>query len=76
MLASERSHGNWPRRAICELFGIEHPILLAPMAGATTPALVAAALWAGQATPLNRSLPAAELVAVLVEETRRALTGA
>ncbi len=38
---------NWPRSEICELFGIDHPILLAPMAGATTPALVAAVSNAG-----------------------------
>jgi len=37
----------WPRREICDLFGIEHPILLAPMAGSTTPALVAAVSNAG-----------------------------
>jgi nitronate monooxygenase len=38
---------NWPKREICDLFGIGHPILLAPMAGATTPALVAAVSNAG-----------------------------
>ncbi len=37
----------WPRTDLCELFGIDHPILLAPMAGATTPALVAAVSNAG-----------------------------
>lgn len=37
----------WPRRDICDLFGIEQPILLAPMAGSTTPALVAAVANAG-----------------------------
>lgn len=38
---------NWPRREVCDLFGIDHPILLAPMAGATTAALVAAVSNAG-----------------------------
>lgn len=38
---------DWPRRDICDLLGLEHPILLAPMAGATTPALVAAVSNAG-----------------------------
>ena len=33
------------------------------------------ALWAGQAAPLNRELPAAELVDILVEETRQTLRG-
>jgi nitronate monooxygenase len=37
----------WPRRELCDLFGIDHPILLAPMSGATTPALVAAVSNAG-----------------------------
>ena len=32
---------------LCDLFGIDYPILLAPMAGATTPALVAAVSNAG-----------------------------
>ena len=27
----------WRDNPICELLGIEHPIILAPMAGATTP---------------------------------------
>lgn len=31
--------------------------------------------WAGQAAPLGRSLPAAELVAVLARETREAIAG-
>ena len=41
---------------ITELFGIEHPIVQAPMAGATTPAMAAAAAkadelgWAVKAT--------------------------
>jgi nitronate monooxygenase len=38
---------HWPRHEICDLFGVDHPILLAPMAGATTPALVAAVSNAG-----------------------------
>ncbi len=33
------------------------------------------ALWAGQAVALNRVLPAADLVGVLVEDTRAALAG-
>jgi nitronate monooxygenase len=31
--------------------------------------------WAGQATPLSRALPAAELVAALAQETRAAVSG-
>ncbi len=32
----------WPRRDLLDLLGIEHPIIQAPMAGASTPALAAA----------------------------------
>lgn len=37
----------WSRSALCELLGIEHPIIQAPMAGASTAALVAAVSNAG-----------------------------
>lgn len=37
----------WSDRRLLELFGIEHPILLAPMAGPTTPELAAAVSNAG-----------------------------
>jgi nitronate monooxygenase len=45
--------------------------LTGPLRGAGNPEFMA--LWAGQAAPMNRALPAADLVAVLVEETERAL---
>lgn len=38
---------DWPDRRILDLFGIEHPILLAPMAGFGTPALAIAVAEAG-----------------------------
>lgn len=37
----------WPDRRICDLLEIEHPILQAPMAGCSTPAMAAAAANAG-----------------------------
>jgi len=37
----------WPDTRICELLEIEHPIIQAPMAGTTTPAMVAAVSNAG-----------------------------
>ncbi|MDE1147839.1 MAG: nitronate monooxygenase [Azospirillaceae bacterium] len=37
----------WPDRRILDLFGIETPIIQAPMAGATTPAMVTAVSNAG-----------------------------
>ena len=38
---------SWSRSALCELLGIEHPIIQAPMAGASTAALAAAVSNAG-----------------------------
>lgn len=38
---------HWPDRRILDLFGIEHPVLLAPMAGFGTPALAIAVAEAG-----------------------------
>ncbi|MEB8386404.1 nitronate monooxygenase [Rhodobacteraceae bacterium KMM 6894] len=37
----------WPDKRLCDLLQIEHPIVLAPMAGTTTPALAAAVSNAG-----------------------------
>jgi len=37
----------WPRTDLTELLGLEHPIVQAPMAGSTTPALAAAVSNAG-----------------------------
>src|SRR4030095_483953 len=37
----------WPRRVLLDLLGIEHPIIQAPMAGASTAALAAAVSNAG-----------------------------
>ena len=38
---------NWPDQRLCALLKIEHPIIQAPMAGATSPALAAAVTGAG-----------------------------
>ena len=38
---------SWPSQALIDLLGIEHPIIQAPMAGASTPALAAAVSNAG-----------------------------
>ena len=37
----------WPNTALSDLLGIDHPIIQAPMAGSTTPALAAAVSNAG-----------------------------
>ena len=44
---SQRSYAMWPDRRLIKLFGIEHPILLAPMAGPSTPELCVAVSEAG-----------------------------
>jgi nitronate monooxygenase len=38
---------NWPDRRLLDLFGIDHPILQAPMAGVTSPAMAVAVSEAG-----------------------------
>ena len=38
---------NWGNNRICQQLELEHPIILAPMAGATTASLVAAVSNAG-----------------------------
>ncbi|MFD1725895.1 NAD(P)H-dependent flavin oxidoreductase [Rhizobium viscosum] len=58
--------GNWQDNRIIDLFGVELPIIQAPMAGATTPEMVIAASEAGGLG----SLPAALLT---IEQTKAAL---
>ncbi len=58
--------GNWQDNRIIDLFGIELPIIQAPMAGATTPEMVIATSEAGGLG----SLPAALLT---IEQTKAAL---
>jgi NAD(P)H-dependent flavin oxidoreductase YrpB (nitropropane dioxygenase family) len=58
---------SWPDTRILDLLGIELPIIQAPMAGATTAAMVIAANQAGALG----SMPAA---ALSVEQLREALT--
>ncbi len=58
--------GNWQDNRIVDLFGIELPIIQAPMAGATTPEMVIATSEAGGLG----SLPAALLT---IEQTRASL---
>ncbi|NYZ12450.1 nitronate monooxygenase [Azospirillum sp. RWY-5-1] len=64
----------WPDRRIPDLFGIEHPIIQAPMAGATTPEMVVAACDAGALGSLPCAMLAVEAadraIAVIRERTR------
>jgi nitronate monooxygenase len=62
------------RTSLCELLGIEAPIVLAPMGGAVTPPLAAAVSNAGGLGMLPLSWTPPDQVASVVEETRN-LTG-
>ncbi len=53
---------DWPRRELCDLLGIEHPIIQAPMASATTPALAAAVSNAGGLGSLGCAAQSADQV--------------
>jgi len=59
------------RTSLCDLVGIEVPVVLAPMGGAVTPALAAAVSNAGGLGMLPMSWSSPEEVAAVVEETGR-----
>jgi nitronate monooxygenase len=54
-----------------ELFGIEHPILQAPMAGASTPALVAAVSNGGGLGSLGAAMMTPDDIRAAIREVRR-----
>jgi nitronate monooxygenase len=58
------------RTELCDLLGLEVPIVLAPMGGAVTPALAAAVSNAGGLGMLPLSWSAPQEIRVIVEETR------
>ena len=60
----------WPDRRLLDLLGIEHPIVQAPMAGATTPAMAAASANAGCLGSLGCAMMGPEVYRGKVEETR------
>src|SRR5699024_2150023 len=66
------SGGNamWPDRRLMDLLGIEHPIVQAPMAGATTPAMAAAVANAGGLGSLGCAMMGPDAYAKAVEDTR------
>lgn len=59
------------RTALCDVVGIEFPLVLAPMGGAVTPALAGAVSNAGGLGMLPLSWTPAEEIASVVEEIRR-----
>jgi nitronate monooxygenase len=61
----------WPDRRLVELFGIEHPIVLAPMAGLGTIGLAASICEAGGLGSIGCATMQPQLVAKTVQELRR-----
>src|SRR5215475_11943188 len=61
----------WSDRRVAELFEIEHPIVLAPMAGLGTVDLAAAVSNAGGLGSIGCAVMAPELIAQTVAELRR-----
>jgi nitronate monooxygenase len=59
------------RTPLCDLVGIEAPVVLAPMAGAVTPTLAAAVSNAGALGMLPLTWTPPEEIAVIVAETRQ-----
>jgi len=61
----------WPDRRLLERLDIAHPIVLAPMAGASTPELVAAVSNAGGLGSLGAAMMPPEAIRAAIREIRR-----
>ncbi len=61
----------WPDRRLLERLDIAHPIVLAPMAGASTPELVAAVSNAGGLGSLGAAMMQPEAIRAAIREIRR-----
>jgi nitronate monooxygenase len=62
----------WPTTKLTDLLGIEHPIIQAPMAGASTPALAAAVSNAGGLGSLGCAMQTADVFRSEIGTTRKA----
>lgn len=60
----------WQDERICDLLGIEHPIIQAPMAGATTPEMAAAAANAGALGSLGCAMFLPERIKQEAQQTK------
>lgn len=60
----------WPDRRLCDVLGIDHPIIQAPMAGSATPALAAAVSNAGGLGSLGCAEMAADALLAQVAHLR------
>jgi len=61
----------WPDRRLLERLDIAHPIILAPMAGASTPELVAAVSNAGGLGSLGAAMMPPEAIRAAIRDIRR-----
>jgi len=62
----------WSDRRLCDLLGIEHPIIQAPMAGSDTPALAAAVSNAGGLGSIGCAMMTPERFRTIYAETAAA----
>jgi nitronate monooxygenase len=60
----------WPDRRLIDLFKIEHPVVLAPMAGFSTPKLAASVCSAGGLGSIGCAMMPPELAAKTIRELR------
>jgi nitronate monooxygenase len=60
----------WPDRRLIDLFSIEHPVLLAPMAGISTAKLAASVCSAGGLGSIGCAMMPPELAATTIQELR------
>lgn len=60
----------WQDKRLCDLLGIEHPIIQAPMAGATTPEMAAAAANAGALGSLGCAMFGPERIRQEAKQTK------
>src|SRR6266581_290 len=70
-LAAGRREAMWPDRRLTELFGIEHPIVQAPMAGFATAELAASVCEAGGLGSIGCATLKPEAAAKAIEDMRR-----
>ena len=61
----------WPVRRVIDLFGIEHPLILAPMTGVGTVDLAASVCTAGGLGSLSRATLQPERAAETIKQARR-----
>lgn len=66
----------WPRTDLIDLLGVRHPIIQAPMAGASTPEMAAAAATAGGLGSLGLALKSPEGAAADIAAARALTNGA